>query len=122
MQMGGYIHQQLLLATGRTHHQLAQSVDCVHRQLMLRAEHARNQSPQVEGRIHRELLQMSGRVQYQLLMAAECTRSHAATDGGSPPATMGSKMFSPPTNADNGQQEATFQHGGGGCPDIASHQ
>ena len=67
MQMGGYIHQQLLLATGRTHHQLVQSVDCVHHQLVLGAERVSNQSPQVEGRIYRQLLQEAGHVQYQLL-------------------------------------------------------
>ena len=72
MQTGGHIHQQLLLATGRTYHQLVQSADCVQHQLTLGAERAYDQ-PQVEGRTH----------------------LHAATDGGTslPPATMDSETY-----------------------------
>ena len=100
--MGGYIHQQLLLGTGRTHHELVQSTDCILRQLTLRAEHASIQSSQVEGRIHRELLQMAGNVHFQLLMAS------------SPPATRQhdvSRDVSPSATADDGPQEVTSQQG-----------
>ena len=82
MQTGGHIHQQLLLATGRTYHQLIQSADCINYQLALGAERAYDQSPQVEGRIHRQLLQTAGRLHYQLLMAEGRTYLHAVTDGG----------------------------------------
>ena len=81
MQTGGYIHQELLQATGRTHLQLVQSVDCVHRQLMLGARRASIQSSQIEGRLHRELLQDAGRVQYQLLMAAGRSYLHDGQQG-----------------------------------------
>ena len=90
--MGGYIHQQLLLATGRTHHELVQSTDCILRQLTLRAEHAYTQSSQVQGRIHRELLQMAGNVHYQLLMASSL------------PSYYGQQDVSPSANADKGRR------------------
>ena len=92
--MGDYIHQQLLLATGRTHHELVQSTDCIHRQLTLRAEHAYTQSPQVQGRIHRELLQMAGNVHFQLLMAS------------STPSYCGHQDVSPLANEDRGHHGA----------------
>ena len=81
MQTGGCIHQELLQATGRTHHQLVQSADCVHRQLMLGVGRALTQSSQVEGRLHRALLQDAGRVQYQLLMAAGRSYLHDGQQG-----------------------------------------
>ena len=135
MRIGRHIYQQLLLAPGCLHHQLLQLEDCVLHQLTLMAGHD-DQPPHVEGRIYRQLLQKAGCVQYQLLMAAGRTHFHAAADGdmcfpstttlgrgtSSPPATMDSEMFSPPTNADSGLQEATSHHGGGGCPGVASQQ
>ena len=88
--MGGYIHQQLLLANGRTHHELVQSVDCIHRQLTLRADYACTQLPQVEGRIYHKLLQMAGNVHYQLLMANSFPSHYVRQD------------VSQPVNADGG--------------------
>ena len=88
--MGGHIHQQLLLTNGRTHHELVQSVDCIHRQLMLTADYACTQGPHIEGRTYHKLFQRAGKVHYQLLMA------------NSFPSHYGRQEVTQPVNVDGG--------------------
>ena len=127
--MGGHIQQQLLLTNGRTHHELVQSVDCIHRQLMLTADYACTQGPHIEGRTYHKLFQRAGKVHYQLLMAnsfpshygrQEVTQPvnvdggyHGTKEQDVSLVTMGNEMLSdvsrdvsPPANADGGYSPA----------------
>ena len=111
---------------GSTHHELVQSVDCIHRQLMLTADYPCTQGPHIEGRTYHKLFQMAGNVQYQLLMASSLPSHYGGqdvsqpvnADGGYhgtkeqevPPATMNNGMLSdvsrdvsPSANADGGR-------------------